>query len=70
MASSKGVGVSKDEVERYYQNPINEKGSNENFGTIRRSLRNINPFKTRLFRLPATPRLSRTKKGNTCDYNI
>ena len=31
--------------------------------TLRRSLRQINPFKSRLFRLPATPRLSRSKKG-------
>uniref|UniRef100_A0A915MLC9 Uncharacterized protein n=1 Tax=Meloidogyne javanica TaxID=6303 RepID=A0A915MLC9_MELJA len=29
---------------------------------LRRSLRQINPFKSRLFRLPATPRLSRSKK--------
>ncbi|CAI4230507.1 unnamed protein product [Auanema sp. JU1783] len=32
---------------------------------LRRSLRKINPFKNSLFRLPATPRLSRSKKvGN------
>jgi hypothetical protein len=35
-------------------------------GTLRRSLRQINPFKTRLFRLPATPRLTRAKKGKIC----
>ena len=33
--------------------------------TLRRSLRQMNPFKSRLFRLPATPRLSRSKKGGT-----
>ncbi|CAD5216951.1 unnamed protein product [Bursaphelenchus okinawaensis] len=33
------------------------------FGTFRRSLRQINPFKSRLFRLPATPRLTRARKG-------
>ncbi|KAL3119289.1 hypothetical protein niasHT_000233 [Heterodera trifolii] len=31
-------------------------------GTLRRSLRQMNPFRSRLFRLPATPRLSRSKK--------
>ncbi|KAI3415947.1 hypothetical protein GPALN_005508 [Globodera pallida] len=30
--------------------------------TLRRSLRQMNPFRSRLFRLPATPRLSRSKK--------
>ncbi|KAI1704211.1 ankyrin repeats (3 copies) domain-containing protein [Ditylenchus destructor] len=34
----------------------------DSFGTLRRSLRQISSFKNRLFRLPATPRLSRSKK--------
>uniref|UniRef100_A0A1I7WKJ5 Coat protein n=1 Tax=Heterorhabditis bacteriophora TaxID=37862 RepID=A0A1I7WKJ5_HETBA len=29
---------------------------------LRRSLRRINPFRNKLFRLPATPRLSRNRK--------
>uniref|UniRef100_A0A1I7ZXC2 NACHT domain-containing protein n=1 Tax=Steinernema glaseri TaxID=37863 RepID=A0A1I7ZXC2_9BILA len=32
------------------------------FGSLRRSLRQINPFRNQLFRLPATPRLSRSRK--------
>lgn len=32
-------------------------------GRLRRSLRRINPFKTNLFRLPATPRLARSRKS-------
>uniref|UniRef100_A0A914CQ04 Uncharacterized protein n=1 Tax=Acrobeloides nanus TaxID=290746 RepID=A0A914CQ04_9BILA len=37
-------------------------GPFQGFGTLRRSLRQINPFKSRIFRLPATPRLSRKGK--------
>lgn len=58
--------VARDEMEGYCQTSINTNtngGLNDGFGTIRRSLKNINPFKNRLFRLPATPRLSRSKKG-------
>jgi hypothetical protein len=40
-------------------------------GTLRRSLRQINPFKNRLFRLPATPRLTRSRKGEeTTNWNF
>ena len=43
----------------------NKQQNNEGgpLNSLRRSLRQINPFKSRLFRLPATPRLSRSKKG-------
>uniref|UniRef100_A0A914N0N9 Uncharacterized protein n=1 Tax=Meloidogyne incognita TaxID=6306 RepID=A0A914N0N9_MELIC len=42
----------------------NKQQNNEGgpLNSLRRSLRQINPFKSRLFRLPATPRLSRSKK--------
>uniref|UniRef100_A0A1I8B450 Uncharacterized protein n=1 Tax=Meloidogyne hapla TaxID=6305 RepID=A0A1I8B450_MELHA len=42
----------------------NKQQNNEGgpLNSLRRSLRQINPFKNRLFRLPATPRLSRSKK--------
>uniref|UniRef100_A0A7E4VTV5 ANK_REP_REGION domain-containing protein n=1 Tax=Panagrellus redivivus TaxID=6233 RepID=A0A7E4VTV5_PANRE len=40
-----------------------DSGSFNGFGTLRRSLRQINPFKGRFFRLPATPRLSRSRKA-------
>ncbi|CAJ0942929.1 unnamed protein product, partial [Mesorhabditis belari] len=37
-------------------------------GLLRRSLRRMNPFKTRIFRLPATPRLTRSRKiGSGCE---
>ncbi|TKR57654.1 hypothetical protein L596_030328 [Steinernema carpocapsae] len=35
------------------------------FGSLRRSLKQINPFRNQLFRLPATPRLSRSRKVNS-----
>ncbi|VDO75507.1 unnamed protein product [Haemonchus placei] len=30
--------------------------------SLRRSLRRINPFRNKIFRLPATPRLARNRK--------
>lgn len=43
----------------------NQGNSFNNFGSLRRSLRQMNPFKSKLFRLPATPRLSRKNKGSS-----
>uniref|UniRef100_A0A0N5A5I7 ANK_REP_REGION domain-containing protein n=1 Tax=Parastrongyloides trichosuri TaxID=131310 RepID=A0A0N5A5I7_PARTI len=46
-------------------NDSNNGNSFNNFGSLRRSLRQMNPFKSKLFRLPATPRLSRKNKGSS-----
>ncbi|CEF65382.1 Ankyrin repeat and Tetratricopeptide-like helical domain and Ankyrin repeat-containing domain and P-loop containing nucleoside triphosphate hydrolase domain-containing protein [Strongyloides ratti] len=43
----------------------NQGNSFNNFGSLRRSLRQMNPFKSKLFRLPATPRLSRKNKDSS-----
>ena len=42
--------------------PPPSSGGLTSVGTLRRSLRQLNPFKSRLIRLPATPRLTRARK--------
>ncbi|KAI6188270.1 hypothetical protein M3Y98_00336700 [Aphelenchoides besseyi] len=52
--------ISRDEL---MMDPMISNGNGTTFSsTLRRSLRQMNPFRTRLFRLPATPRLARARK--------
>ncbi|KAI6235274.1 hypothetical protein M3Y95_00034200 [Aphelenchoides besseyi] len=52
--------ISRDEM---MMDPMLSNGNGTTFSsTLRRSLRQMNPFRTRLFRLPATPRLARARK--------
>lgn len=55
--------VARDEIDQTASFNSNTSSFSSIGGTLRRSLRQMNPFKTRLFRLPATPRLARAKKG-------